>query len=221
MCVDTVFFEKSVSEEGDFFAKQAPKGLMWFVLLFGIYFAMNTPTHATDREYNPPYDIEHHPRFGAVLLDDEVRAAIQKFPNLASCLKSGAVQNGVPDLDAIDWHKIRNDGDAIVCLFMIFEQLDGPEAVKAWLERKGLQVDGPNDTARLSVGGARHFGYEYQRVPGLYAKWSLEGQNPIFPTDGFGKYRRRLFARSQKISVTWFPDGSLMEVRIHYSSIWN
>ncbi|MCR4376475.1 MAG: hypothetical protein NUV50_00065, partial [Rhodospirillales bacterium] len=203
------------------------------VILLGILSIMTEPVHAGDIEEPPEYRPEqfydylpeYHPRFGAIALDDDVRAAIQKFPDVVSCLKPDAIKNGEPDFDAIDWHKIRNDGDAKVCLFMIFEQLGGPEPVKAWLGRMKLKPFGPGQTVQLSPSEARYFGYEGaiadQPCIGMSALWSLEGQYPIFPTYGIRRYIRRVESTGQTFGVRWFPDGKLMDVSVSYNSIFN
>jgi len=186
-------------------------------ILLGILSIMVKPAHAVD--------IEYHPRFGAIPLDDDVRAAIQKFPDVASCLKPGAVKDGGPDLDAIDWHNIRNAGDAKICLFMIFEQLGGPEPVKAWLGRMKFKPFGPIVIGGLSRSRAKYFGYEYavgrQQYVGVTASWSLEGQYPIFPTRGVWRYITRVMSTGQTIGAAWFPDGKLMQVSISYNTIFN
>ena len=190
-------------------------------ILLGILGMMAEPAHAVDIEDHPEYLPEYHPRFGVIPLDEEVRAAIEEFPDVVSCLKPDAIKNGVPDLDAIDWHKIRNDSDAKVCLFMIFEQLGGPEPVNAWLGRMKFKLFGPSEVSWLTPDEEKHFGYESQSIIGLSANWSLDGQYPIFPTYGIGKYIRRALSRAQIIEATWFPDGKLMEVSIVYNSVFN
>lgn len=170
-------------------------------------------------------NFEYHPRFGVIRLDDEVRTAIKKFPNLASCLKSNSAKDGKPNLNDIDWDKIENDGDAKVCLFMIFEQLKNSEKVKIWLARQGFKPFGPSQIARLYKDEALLFNLEEsligQNLIGLTGSWSLQGQYPKFPTSGFRYYYRRVLSRSQTIGVTWFPDGKLMDISVSYDSIFN
>lgn len=195
------------------------KYIAGFIFLFVLFLLMAWSAYATE--------IEYHPRLGAIPLDDEVRVALKKFPDLASCLKPGAVKDGKADLNAIDWDKIRNDGDAKVCLFVIFERLAGPEEVKAWLTNQGFSAWGPFKR-RSSPSVLESFGYDVSsKVYNSYKNlsvgggWSLRWHFPKFPTGGFARYYRPVLSRAQNIGVTWFPDGKLMNVRITYQSIFN
>lgn len=195
-------------------------------ILLGMLGMMAEPAHAVDIEDHPEYLPQYHPRFGVIALDEEVRAAIEEFPDVASCLKPDAIQNGVPDLDAIDWHKIRNDGDAKVCLFMIFEQLGDPESVNAWLGRMNFKPSGPFNDGGISLDQTRYLGLEDSvltelRVISVTARHSLEGQYPIFPTHGVWKYLRRFLSTAQSVGVLWLPDGRLIDVSIFYDSPFN
>lgn len=177
----------------------------------------------------PVFDGDYHPRLGATVLDDQTLSALARFPDVNACLLGSGTAQGAADLNAINWNLIRNDGDAKVCLFMIFEGLNGPEEVMLWLENQGFRTWGPIDQGRIRESELRQFDFDVTddfvknyRNLAVGGSWDLTLVNGArYPTWSLMKYVRIVASRSQTISATWFPDGRLRSIKITYDSTLN
>lgn len=145
-----------------------------------------------------------HPNLGATIMDEQTFQAAKHYQSIRDCNKSGN-----EDDYTIDWSKLGDYGIANVCLFYMFEKLEGPREVENWLSKEKFELYGPEEY----IGGSttmKFFGYgPEEKVVRISALWFLENKPRKFIDKSF----LNLGTHAQSIIIDWFPDGRLKSVK--------
>jgi len=148
-------------------------------------------------------EVRFHPNLSATIMDKETLAAARRLEGIDDCNATGDLSDFT-----IDWTRIDNTEDAKVCLFLLFENFDGPAEVLEWFNQEDFSTSGPS----LGPGDSstmREFGYDpSDKITRITASWDLASNPPKFGDSNA--------AHAFGVGVRWFPDGELMSVNAWY-----
>lgn len=143
-------------------------------------------------------------------LYDRNKAALKRYPDVLSCLKSDEISKLAPDLRRVNWNSIRSDKDAEVCVFRMISSIQNPEVTKQWLAEMGFRVSRIRKRP-AGVFGLRHIEGE---VLNLSAGWSFKENGSLY-YDGIWEYiSRNYISNGTGITVTMDLVGNPLIVGI-------
>jgi hypothetical protein len=111
-----------------------------------------------------------HPRFEAF------KEALQRFPNVRTCLLDSEVNSEEPNLLKFDWRRPEGGPELEVCLFRVMSSLGGPGPIYEWLQYH--EFKGAPRLSRPRGGNAKPR-YENDYVYSLQGTWPVERYRKI------------------------------------------
>lgn len=133
------------------------------------------------------------------------RAALKKFPDVASCIESKSSNPTTEQLMQMDWSKMKNDAQVEICTFRILSTLGDISQATPWLEQQGFTNSSSQWTSnhpyvgsgdRLSVSGNWNTRENGLRWPESGLKRKILSLPIMWPPYG------------TSISTTWSQDGT-------------
>jgi hypothetical protein len=121
---------------------------------------------------------------------DNYFAAVERYPDLDSCLGEGAVGQTDVNIDAFGWNHFTSLQDVEVCLFFVAKFIHDSTALTRWLERQGggamITYDVPYSSFRFYAGEGDGIGIgsAWMREPGVIPF------SPDTPLDQLGRSAR-------------------------------
>lgn len=145
------------------------------------------------------------------------RKAVNRFPDVRSCLKPSEAEIAVPRMMNFDWDQLDNIVEMEVCLYRVFVSINDIELTRNWIELQGFGRD------RLY--------YRYQLVNGEKASqvdktilrgiWSMENRSSPIGNGTFSflkeSWLKVIKANSLAISVTYTAEESIENIQVLYN----
>lgn len=122
--------------------------------------------------------------FGGMVVDEkhprwrEYRKALQRFPDVQSCLLQEEATKAMPNLLRFDWDHVGTGGGAEVCGFRVFSSLGEVKKIEAWLDFHGFTFAGVTRVFSESYQPTN----ELKRVSQLTAVWAVDQYRTKHPS---------------------------------------
>ncbi|MEM9499961.1 MAG: hypothetical protein AAGA28_18735 [Pseudomonadota bacterium] len=153
---------------------------------------------------------EDHPRWG------QYRKAIQRYPDVRTCLTEEEKDKQTPNLLVFDWRTFGFSSSAEVCIFRIASSLGSPDRFVRWLDFHNFSHSGLHAT-RASTYEPRHEYDPFYRVTGF---WTVEQFREVQPS-WFAKLTGIEMMTSYSLNATFSKDLKVSEVSTGGGTILN
>lgn len=136
---------------------------------------------------------------------EEIDQAMEQYSNISECIQTIHKADQIK----VRWFRVRRNWPFNICIFLIAEQLETPQAMVEFLESEGLKVVLQDTRKRKSSN--RSFLIQAYHDLGLFKSWRVfRGGRYILA---------RLFRRSANISISYHKYGPVKSVQAGVN--WN
>lgn len=139
------------------------------------------------------------------------RRAIDKFPDVQSCLVTSERTKERPNLLMFDWDRMHSFEEGEVCLFRMFSSIGYVNGVKLWLSYQGFAV---TDHYEAAVYPDAKPTYAAQKWYTVVASWSVGEKGTMFYRNTMEKWARELFEHGISVGVTVVESGDVVDVNV-------
>lgn len=144
------------------------------------------------------------------------RRAVEKFPNVQSCLIRSERVKEHPNLLLFDWDEIHSLVEGEVCLFRISSSYGDLESTGRWLEHQRFDVDDPYESPVSSIASPEYAGGRWSTV---VASWDVKENGTLFYNNIAEKLARELFEYGISVGVTAADTGDVVNVNVVSNSL--